>query len=184
MLLDQNPSVLNVAIITTASPLKEQNPFAQKAREDLIRMGFIDVTFIDIEHEDPSLLFDKDVVYISGGNPFVLLTHMRTIRADQFFEKILENGVVIIGVSAGAVILGPNIEIVQHFTPAMNTLKLEDLTGLGLADHFILPHYHREDIFSDESGKTIEERIPEFEINHNCSVVRLKDDDDFIISKF
>ncbi|WP_246183382.1 hypothetical protein [Paenibacillus methanolicus] len=61
---------MKASIIATASPKKEKNRFAQKAKDDFKMMGFQDVDFIDFEFENPELLAQKDIIYISGGNPF------------------------------------------------------------------------------------------------------------------
>lgn len=69
-------------------------------------------------------------------------------------------------------LLGPNIKIAQFFTPEMNTMRITDFTGLGITDKLIFPHYDREDLFKDEAGRTIEERILEFETIENCGVTK------------
>lgn len=123
---------LNVAIITTASPLKEKNQFAQKARNDFKEMGFRNINFIDVEFESPESLLNKDVIYINGGNPFHLLFHMKKSGADRMIQKMSTKDVVIVGVSAGSVILGPHIKVVQFFTPQMNVHDMQDLTAFKI----------------------------------------------------
>ncbi|MBD8067798.1 hypothetical protein [Bacillus sp. PS06] len=41
---------------------------------------------------------------------------------------------VFVGVSAGAVILSPNIEVVNHFTPEMNKVEMDNLTALEITE--------------------------------------------------
>jgi dipeptidase E len=86
---------------------------------------------------------------------------------------------MIIGVSAGAVVLGPNIEIV----PEMNSIKLRDFKALGLTNKIIFPHYDREDLFLNSEGKSIEDRLQEYESLHNCMITRLKNNQ-FLISEY
>lgn len=172
---------LNVAIITTASPLKEKNQFAQKARNDFKEMGFRNINFIDVEFESPEILLNKDVIYINGGNPFHLLFHMKKSGADRMMQKMSAKDVVIVGVSAGSVILGPHIKVVQFFTPQMNVHDMQDLTALRLTDKLFFPHYDREDLFRSSDHKSIEERLKEFESMENCQVTRLKDDEYLVI---
>lgn len=97
---------MDVAIITTASPLKENNRFAQKAKEDFKEMGVKKIDFIDIEFDDPKRLLFKDVIYINGGNPYHLLFHFKQSGADVIFRNLLKTNIVILGVSAGALLLG------------------------------------------------------------------------------
>lgn len=180
-LINGDIKTLNVAIITTASPLKEKNQFAQKARNDFKEMGFRNINFIDVEFESPESLLNKDVIYINGGNPFHLLFHMKKSGADRMMQKMSTKDVVIVGVSAGSVILGPHIKVVQFFTPQMNVHDMQDLTALRLTDKLVFPHYDREDLFRSSDHKSIEERLKEFESMENCQVTRLKDDEYLVI---
>lgn len=180
-LLDGEPRELDVAIITTASPKKENNRFAQKAKEDFQEMGFKRINFIDLEFDDPNRLSHKDVIYINGGNPFDLLFHTKNSGADQILKQLISKNVIIVGVSAGAVVLGPSIKVVHHFTPQMDTRNTRVFTAIGLTDKYVFPHYDREDIFKDSSNKTIELRLKEFELKEKCHVTRLKDDDTLIV---
>ena len=168
---------LSVAIITTASPLKENNRFAQKAKEDFKEMGFTKIDFIDIEFDDPKRLLFKDVIYINGGNPYHLLFHFKKSGADIILQNLVKKNIVIVGVSAGALLLGPNIKVVEFFTPQMDAFDTEDFSALNLTDKLVFPHYDQEDLFRDYSNKTIEERLKEFEVAESCEVTRLKDDE-------
>ncbi|WP_128100867.1 Type 1 glutamine amidotransferase-like domain-containing protein [Paenibacillus sp. DCT19] len=156
--IERDISQLKVSIITTASPMKENNRYAQRAVQDFKGMGFQHIDFVDIEFDGPQLLIHSDVIYINGGNPFTLL----------YYAK--KSG-------AGTLLLGPNINIVDFFTPQMNTMDLTDFKALGVTDKLIFPHYDREDKFKDNTNKTIEERIVAFEFNENCKVTRLKDEE-------
>ncbi|MDF2857948.1 MAG: peptidase [Neobacillus sp.] len=182
-LIDGEISQLKATIITTASPQKENNRYAKKAKEDLKGMGFQNIDFIDLEFDNPENLLLKDVIYISGGNPFNLLFHTKKSGAVEIFKKIASQNVVIVGVSAGAILLGPNIKIVHFFTPQMNTLNIKDFAALDLTDKLVFPHYDREDLFKNGSGKSIEDRIEEFEALEKCEVTRIKDDQSISIIK-
>ncbi|MED3994592.1 Type 1 glutamine amidotransferase-like domain-containing protein [Peribacillus frigoritolerans] len=180
-LIDGDLSNLKATIITTASHKKQNNRFAMKAKEDLLGYGFKKVDFIDIEFDKPELLKKYNVIYINGGNPFNLLYHMKKSGADLIIKDIAKQNTVIVGVSAGAIILGPNIEVVNFFTPQINTVDMQDLTALGLTNKAIFPHYDREDLFPNNSGRSIEDRLKVFENINKCSVVRLKDDEYVLI---
>ncbi|MDX8365520.1 Type 1 glutamine amidotransferase-like domain-containing protein [Cytobacillus sp. IB215665] len=125
-LVNREVNEKKVAIITTASPYKEKNKYAQKAKEDFKKMGFQNIHFIDLEFESPESLTQQDVIYINGGNPFNLLFHSKKSGADNILRQLVSKNVVIIGVSAGAVLLGPNIKVVHFFTPQMDKLNTED----------------------------------------------------------
>ncbi|MEC0348058.1 Type 1 glutamine amidotransferase-like domain-containing protein [Peribacillus frigoritolerans] len=180
-LIDGDLSNLKATIITTASHKKQNNRFAMKAKEDLLGFGFKKVDFNDIEFDKPELLEKYNVIYINGGNPFYLLYHMKKSGADLILKDIAKQNTVIVGVSAGAIILGPNIEVVNYFTPQINTVDMQNLTALGLTNKAIFPHYDREELFQNNSGRSIEDRLKVFENINKCSIVRLKDNEYLLI---
>ncbi|WP_458121645.1 Type 1 glutamine amidotransferase-like domain-containing protein [Paenibacillus sp. Z6-24] len=182
-LIDRETSRLNVTIITTASPKKENNAYAQKAKKDFREMGFQNIDFTDLEFDNPERLIQKDIIYINGGNPFNLLYHTKKSGADEILKHLASQNVIIIGVSAGTILLGPHLKIVQFFTPQMNTFDIKDFSALHVTDKLIFPHYDREDIFQDDTGKTIEERLKEFEYREQCEITRLNDDQTMLIIK-
>ncbi|CAM3310331.1 Type 1 glutamine amidotransferase-like domain-containing protein [Filibacter tadaridae] len=177
----ENLSNPKAVIITTASPYKENNKYAIKAKSDLIEMGIDQVDFLDVEYENPTKLQQYNIVYINGGNPFNLLHHIKKSKAESILKDLAKQSVIFVGVSAGAVVLGPSIEVVNYFTPAMNNTNMVDFTALSITEKAIFPHYDREDIFQDSLGKTIEERLNLFEEDNNCSIIRLTDEEYLLI---
>nr|WP_260866307.1 Type 1 glutamine amidotransferase-like domain-containing protein [Paenibacillus xylanexedens] len=135
--MDRDLSRLKVSIITTGSPMKENNRYAQRAMQDFKDMGFQHIDFVDIEFDDPQILVHRDVIYINGGNPFTLLYYAKKSGADEIIKTLAAQNVIIVGVSAGALLLGPNINIVDFFTPQMNTMDLTDFKALGVTDKLI-----------------------------------------------
>lgn len=165
---------LSVAIITTASAeWKEKNKHAILTKQVLEDMGFKQVKFVDIEFENPNKLKKFDVIYINGGNPFYLLHHLKKSGTDKVIARLANQGVIIIGISGGGVVLGPNINIVDYFDRKINAVKLKDLTGLNLTSTIVYPHYTKE----------VEEKIKKFESKYRCKVQRLSDSQEITIKK-
>lgn len=178
-----NAEGLKAAIITTASSKKAADPLAVKTRADFFGMGIPQVDFLDIEFEQPSALLHYHIFYICGGNPYHLFQQLKRTGADRVFQRMLAQEAMFIGVSAGAMIFGPHIEIANHFTPAMNTSGLTDFTALGIHEKPLFPHYGREEKFKDSAGKTIEERIAAFEAETGAEVERLSDSEALKITR-
>ncbi|CAG7615981.1 Type 1 glutamine amidotransferase-like domain-containing protein [Paenibacillus allorhizosphaerae] len=173
-LVDRSPNELTAVIMTTAAvQLKSHARPSLKAKQALDSMGFRKVEFIDIEFEDADKLNKYDVICLSGGNPFHLLHHLRRSGADQIIESLSKNGVVLVGISAGTVVLGPDIRIVDYFTPHLNHVGMHDLTALRLHEPITFPHYGRHDKFPHD--ETIEARIQQFESTHQCEILRITD---------
>jgi len=79
-------------------------------------------------------------VYIGGGNTFALLAELQESGFDKYLKAHAKRGGPIYGGSAGAVILGRDIQIVAHVDS--NNVGLKRTTGLDLAHgHAIWPHY-------------------------------------------
>lgn len=143
----------SAVIVTTASrEHKERSKHAVATRINFLSLGLEQVDFVDVEFEDASPLFRYDVVYIVGGHPFYLMHHLRLSGADAVLREINARGqALIIGSSAGAVVLGPDLRIVEAFDPELAT-GYEDFTGIGLVPFTILPHTNR-----------WRERLPDFD---------------------
>jgi len=91
------------------------------------------------EHKENELgTFDG--VYIGGGNTFSLLAELRESGFDRYLQAYALRGKPVYGGSAGAVVLGRDIRIVEQVDS--NEVGLQETTGLDLANgHVIWPHY-------------------------------------------
>ncbi len=164
-LLDKPVKNLTAAIITTASvDHKENNKYAVSTKEYFEKLGFKEVEFADIEFDDPNILKNFDFIYINGGNTFYLLHHLKKSGADEVLKEIADKA-ILVGTSAGAVVLGPDTKIAAEFDDERNTVGLKDFSALDLTDIIVIPHY-REELESD---------IKNFEKENSCKVTRLKD---------
>lgn len=173
-MLEREPPGCSVAIITTASAeWKERNKHAVATKELLDHDGFSRVEYVDVEHEDAGLLRDFDAVFINGGNPFYLLHHLDESGARQVLCELAEKQVAIVGSSAGAMVLGPDLSVAAWFTPEMNTLGMTNLSALNLVPVTLYPHYGRR--VDDEANICV------YEGSCNRTVVRLPDSQALLI---
>lgn len=81
------------------------------------------------------------------------------------------------GLSAGAMVFTPSIEIVDKLTPEINIVNLANFKGLSLTNTHIIPHYNK---FLKRFDK-LEDICKAYEQERNCTVVRLNDGDGIII---
>ncbi len=132
----------------------------------------METELFDLDSQSPDLLLDYDVVEFIGGNPYYLLNSIRRCDADPVLEQLAKDK-VLIGWSAGALVMTSSIAVIDAFEPQMNFVDLTDLKGLRLADVHIIPHYskflHRYEAF--------EEKLRRYEADNNCTLVRLNDGD-------
>jgi peptidase E len=94
---------------------------------------------------------------------------MKITKIDEFIKKTVKKGETIyVGVSAGSIIAGPNIEIAGWGSEGdINEIGLVDLFGLGLTDFSVYPH------FKDY----LKQEVEEFKNEVNYLVFELTDND-------
>jgi len=142
---------ITVAFITTAYKYKlEENPdYANKDLLIMREMGF-NIEEIDIEgkkeQELMKLLELKDIIFVEGGSAFYLLKAMRGCHFEKVIRKLLKEGKVYIGVSAGSIVAGRTIKTANNFGTGgdENIVGLKNLKGLNLVPFDIFVHYQPE----------------------------------------
>lgn len=167
-----NLSDKRVAIITNAADGLQENKYAKLAKEQLESLGFKKVFFHNVLVNDHNELKNSDVIYICGGNTFVLLNTLKSSKTDELIKKRVEDGALIIGVSAGSVILGRSIKIIGELEMDLNDIRLENLEALNILREDIVPHY-------DES---MQAQIVQYEQTEKRSVIRIRNDEAYIFS--
>lgn len=118
------------------------------------------------EEKDLSELQDYDVYYVCGGNTFYILDRLRKTSLDKVILKAIEKDKFYVGVSAGSIITGPDIEIAGIPGGDKNDINLKDLAGLKVVPFCISPH------FMDQERIDIEE----LQKRNNEPIVAITDD--------
>ncbi|MFA6047293.1 MAG: Type 1 glutamine amidotransferase-like domain-containing protein [Parcubacteria group bacterium] len=110
-------------------------------------------------------LKEYDIYYVCGGNTFYILDRMRKTGMDKVLINAVKREKFYLGVSAGSIIPGPDIEVAG--IGDINDINLNDLAGLNLVKYIVSPHY-----------TPIEEKmIEEFKAKRKeGSVIKLTDD--------
>lgn len=158
-------------VVTADNEYKTRNYHIPRVINELTWYG-LEVELFDLDSQSPDLLLDYDVVEFIGGNPYYLLNSIRHCDVASVLEQLAKDK-VLIGWSAGALVMTSSIAVIDAFEPQMNFINLTDLKGLRLADVHIIPHYseflHRYEAF--------EEKLRRYEADNNCTLVRLNDGD-------
>lgn len=161
----------SAVLVTTASVgYKEKDKHIPRLSKKLRTLG-LSVDFFDFDTDQPEKLLQYDLIEIIGGNPFYLLNSIGNSKAEKILETVAKEK-FLVGISAGSLVLQRNIDLIAGYSLEMNEeVGLKDFTGLGLVNIEILPHYHRFlNVF-----ERFEERAREYEIQNNCSVIRIDD---------
>lgn len=96
-------------------------------------------------------------VFIGGGNTFKLLKAIKESPFEAQIKTFLENGGIVYGGSAGAIIFGETIETARlGGSSDENNVGLADLSGMNLCgDHDIFCHYTDEDTVPEGYGRPL-----------------------------
>jgi len=146
-ILPKPANQIKLAHIITASKVQKDTSYVDKDTDAMRKFGF-SVTNVDLEGKKEKDLRDIlqsfDVIYVQGGNTFYLLKWVKESGFDAVIEELIGRGKIYIGVSAGSIIAGPDIEIAgwKGFDP--NEIGLKDFSGLGCVPFCIFPHYKLE----------------------------------------
>jgi len=141
---------ITVAFISTASKPQENQDYVKKDLNIMrVELRF-NVEEIDIEgkkeKEVMELLELKDIIFVEGGNTFYLLKAMRACNFEKIIRKLLKQGKVYIGASAGSIVAGKTIRTANKFGTGDNgnMVRLKSLKGLNLVPFDVFVHYQPE----------------------------------------
>ena len=100
---------------------------------------------LDEQHTEAEIknALRTDIIYISGGNTFYILAHLKRLRLLSHLRSFVEKGGVLAGLSAGAIIMTPRITLAGYprFEADENEVGLANLRSLGLVGFEFYPHY-------------------------------------------
>lgn len=155
-------SDLRLVYIPTAADPYENKWFVDADRKRFAEMG---IRYQELDIKDKTseellrVLRPAHAVFVAGGNTFYLLEKAKESGFDRVVKQVVDDGVIYIGGSAGAVIAGPTIAPVARFDDPSVASHLTSYEGFNLVDFVVLPHYGKEkdkekyEAIMDEFGK-------------------------------
>lgn len=171
-LKQQKKEMYKAVIITTASDLYKNDDYhIPSIKSDLNSIGF-EVDLLDIEFENAEDMKNYDLIYLLGGNPFYLLFHLRKTNSKKIFENHIKDKKLLIGASAGSLVLTNSIGVVNEFDSEMNKeVQLKNLDGLSLVNLEICPHAKK----FEGKYENFSDKLRVYEQGKNISLSRLND---------
>jgi dipeptidase E len=154
-----------VALIPNALdgvPEQARGPSLERDRGELEALG-LDVTQLDLHRPGAAgELASYDLIWVRGGNTFVLRRVFADSGADEVLTALLrEDALVYGGYSAGACVLIPDLSDLQHVDD-ISAVSAPITTGLGLLDRPFVPHVaspgHPETSACDEVSAALRRR--------------------------
>lgn len=131
-------SVLKVLFVPSAISLPTRRG---KFFSMMTKRGFSRENVTVFDHTEPEKYTDLDIdlIYICGGNTFLLLERMRESGFGEQIKKYIDRGVTYVGASAGVHLLEPDVEHLLPFDE--NITGTTDFTALGLLDTIYYCHF-------------------------------------------
>ena len=119
------------------------------------------------QKEIEDILREAALVYITGGNTFLLNHRLHASGVMPYLKKKIQNGLPMVGVSAGTIVCGPNILTAND----MNTLGTTHFDGLNLVPFDFFPHYA-----DDGYGQSVHDGwLADYHFFHDNPVILLSD---------
>ncbi len=157
-----NCSLLMIALIED----DDLKSYLDDSKNKLKKLGFKNIDFFDLKNKKFSNTKNYDVIFLHGGATFSILKRMRITGIDKYIKQEAQRGAIYLGISAGSIIAGPNIAIADWGSEAdTNDVGLKDLTGLGLTNIAVWPHFR----------KPLQKEVDDFRQTVDYPVVELTD---------
>ena len=119
------------------------------------------------QKEIESILRDAALVYITGGNTFLLNHRLHTSGVMPYLRKKIQNGLPVVGVSAGMIVCGPNILTSKD----MNTVETPHFNSLNLVPFNFFAHYA-----DDAYGQSVhDDWLADYHFFHDNPVILVSD---------
>ncbi|MGG4107996.1 Type 1 glutamine amidotransferase-like domain-containing protein [Paenibacillus lautus] len=143
------------------------------------KIGIENVDYKDLDEEYDetviSNIFEYNAIHLSGGNTFYFLHLMRKRGFIDSLRTYVRNGGVLIGVSAGSLLMTSTIELAGYGEDGdLNCVGLEDMKALGLVDFEFLPHW--------DGSENTEKSISHYAKAKNTTVYLCRDGDALIVT--
>jgi len=147
--------------------------YAEKWLEDNERAfkGLAQLETINAElmtqKEIEEIIRRASLVYIPGGNTFLLNHRLHVSGVMQFLKKKIQAGLPLVGFSAGMVLCGPNILTSKD----MNTVETPHFDGLAVSSFNFLAHYPL-----DSHGQSVQDEwLADYHFFHDNPIIMLSD---------
>jgi dipeptidase E len=140
--------------------------FHERAFQGLARLETIS-TELMAPREIEDILRRAALVYVPGGNTFLLNHRLHISGILPYLRKKIQTGLPFVGFSAGAILCGPNILTAKD----LNTVGTPHFDGLNLIPFNFLTHY----IGDGYSQSVHDEWLDDYYFFHDNPVILLSD---------
>jgi len=158
-----NPVVAYLPAASLGSTFQE---YTEKAFRGLARVVTINTELMTLP-EMEALIRSAALVYIPGGNTYLLNHRLHLSNIMEYLRKKVAAGLPLIGFSAGTILCGPNILTSKD----MNTVESPHFSGLDVTPFNFSCHYPQDEIARLEK----DEWLSDYHVFHENPVIMLAD---------
>lgn len=154
----KNPEELTVLLIPFAGFSNERTA-EREINKGLIPFGFKleNIYICDVENPTEHMEKHIDIIYVSGGNPFKLLTEAYNCKGlTEWLIKLIKSGTMYWGISSGADFLTTDMEYLKQVDDC--DYDIETYKGLCIVKEKILCHVDQRDMATLQKVKDCDER--------------------------
>src|SRR3990172_2215156 len=138
----------------------------ESAFKGLARLSLVNTELMS-QKEIESILRDAALVYIPGGNTFLLNHRLHISGVMPYLRKKVQSGLPLVGFSAGAIVCGPNILTSKD----LNTVGTSHFEALNATPFNFSPHYPQ-----DAYGQSVkDEWLADYHFFHDNPVIMMSD---------
>ncbi len=148
--------------------------YTQKVGRELqkLKILFPHIRYVNISEEKSFSFKGYKVVYVCGGNTFYIIDKLRKQGFVPEIKKLVKNGGIYIGVSAGSIIAGQDIKLAGFGSEGdPNEIGLKNFEGLGFTKVAIFPHYKSK----------LKKEVNEFQKRESYQITNLRDKEAIVV---
>lgn len=152
----------NAVAYISSEPQSGDRPYYLSTIEDYSQIGSdIKVDYFDLSEgfSDEALakLLEYGTIYLSGGNTYVFMDSANKRNLRPILKKHLDNEGLLIGASAGSIMMTPSIDLAGFEDE--NSPNLQNTKGFSFVGFEFHPHFHTE--YNDRLSQYMEKRSSE-----------------------
>lgn len=123
-------------------------------------------TFEELSEKDYN---NYSMIFIGGGNTYKLLKGIKDSKSFYKLKEYIYNDGILYGSSAGSVICGKDIKVIDIMDS--NDVMLKDTSGFNLLDNisFFVHYTNYRSKFSEEENKVLTKKYTDFVVNYSKS---------------
>ena len=134
-----------IAYIASTPQNEQRTWFLETVKEYQNIDSLITLEYFDLgekfSDKDLKKVLNFGIIHLSGGNTFEFLNYINKRNFKKILITHLNNDGLIIGVSAGSIVLPPNINVCNLPEGDENLVGLQNLTALNLVNFEFYPHF-------------------------------------------